>query len=133
MSPNTIAVVRNIIAAAAAVVVAAARLAVHIACTCREGQTRGRARDFAPPRRALLPITWNVTRLNILPVVSPSSPAFPSSLPLYLFISVSLSLSSPSSCLTLLSRCTQHSVYIYVPSVAPPFPTTCVLTGVEHT
>lgn len=98
MSPN-IVVVRNIIAAATAAV----RLAVHIACTCREGQTRGRPRDSTPPRRALLPITWNVTRLNILLVVSPVPPAFPSSLPHHRF---SLSLSLPSSCLTLLSRCT---------------------------
>lgn len=94
MSPNIVVVVRNIIAAVTAVVVVAAvRLAgVHIACTCREGQTRGRARDSAPPRRALLPITWNVTRLNILLVVSPSPPAFPSSLPFHLFVSLSLSL-----------------------------------------
>lgn len=41
---------------------AAPVLSLHIACTCREGWTRGRARDSARPRRALLPITWNVTR-----------------------------------------------------------------------
>lgn len=94
-------------------------LGAHIARTCREGRTRGRARDSALPRRALLPITWNVTRLNILPVPPrPSLPAFPP-----------LASSPPSSFSLFLLPFASHllSRYNILYACFPSFPSTCPL------